>query len=124
MSLNTLSIFEKDSFTLKEFCKTFIKFSDQTAIIAQCYILFSSGNNSYRKLLEKTRGYKGLLFLDEESSKEINFREILQIFDMEFTKIVIRINTEAKDYDITITWKDLEEKYRSLTKDKLISLLT
>ena len=119
----SLSIFEKDSFTLKEFCKTFIKFSDQTAVIAQCYILFSSGNNSYRKLLEKTRGYKGLLCLDEVSSKEINFREILQIFDMEFTKIVIRINTEAKDYDITITWNDLEEKCHGLTKDKLIGLL-
>ena len=42
---------------------------------------------------------------------------------MEFTKLVIRINTEAKDYDITITWKDLEEKYCSLTKDKLIDIL-
>jgi hypothetical protein len=119
-----MSIFEKDSFSLKEFCKTFIKFSDQVSIISKCYILFASGNNNYRKLLNDTRRYKGLLCLDEISSKEINFREILQIFDMEFTKLVIRINTEAKDYDIYITWKDLEDKFHNLTKDKLIGLLT
>lgn len=118
-----MSIFEKDSFTLKEFCKTFIKFSDEISIISKCYLFFTSGKNNYRELLEKTRRYKGLLFLDEISSKEINFREILQIFDMEFTKLVIRIKTEAKDYDITITWKDLEEKCHGLTKDKLIDLL-
>jgi hypothetical protein len=118
----TLSeIFDKENFTLKELCQiiknikyipncsnTFIEISN-IKIISDCYIKFSSCNNSYNKLLECTRNNKGYLCINK-NNKIIYFREILQILDMEFTKLVIRIKTEPKNYDIIISWKDFEEK--------------
>jgi hypothetical protein len=29
---------------------------------------------------------------------------------MEFTKLVIRINTDCKNYDVNVSWDDFEDK--------------
>jgi len=76
--------------------------------ISYCYILFSSNNSNYRKFLITSRNNKGFLF--KINNKIINVREILQIFDLEFTKLIIRIKTECNNYDIHITWDDFENK--------------
>ncbi len=110
------SIFEKQSFTLKELCKTFISTNIDESIIniINCYLEFSSGRPNYKKYLEYVRGNKGI-FLNNKFS----FREMLMIFDLEFTKLVIRIKTDPKDYDITITWDDFNNKIKNITKDDL-----
>jgi len=131
------SIFEKNKFTLKELCNFIInsKINDEYINkelfsgvqtkentidydniinkqilneIAYCYILFSSNNSNYRKFLINSRNNKGFLF--KTNNKIINLREILQIFDLEFTKLIIRIKTECNNYDIHITWDDFENK--------------
>jgi len=118
------TIFNKEYFTLKELCETFKKINDKCPlifsevcneleninIIADCYIKFSSGDKNYIKLLKKTRNYKCYLLTDKSNNKNIYFREILQFLDIEFTKLVIRIKTEPKNYDIIISWKEFEDK--------------
>ena len=109
------SIFEKESFTLKELCNTFILNNIDKPIldIINCYLDFSSGSSNYKKYLHETRFNKGI-FLNN-----ISFREMLQMFDLEFTKLVIRIKTEPKDYDIKITWDEFNNKMKNVSKDEL-----
>jgi hypothetical protein len=109
------SIFEKESFTLKELCSTFILNNIDKPIldIINCYLDFSSGNLNYKKYLQETRFNKGI-FLNN-----ISFREMLQMFDLEFTKLVIRIKTEPKNYDIKITWDEFNNKMKNVNKDQL-----
>jgi len=117
------TIFNKEKFSLKELCETiknikyisnychnnYIEISNIN-IIADCYIKFSSGDESYIKLLNNTRNYKCYLLTNKTTNKDIYFREILQNLDMEFTKLVIRIKTEPKNYDIIVSWKEFEQK--------------
>jgi hypothetical protein len=123
--INNDSIFEKESFTLKELCKTFIlndnkdKYGnpiiEQSIIdIINCYLEFSSGNLNYKKYLQQVRLNKGMFL-----NNNVSFREMLQIFDLEFTKLVIRIKTEPKNYDIIINWDDFHSKIKNINKDKL-----
>ena len=79
------SIFDKDSFTLKELCGLF-KNND----ISECYINFSSANNNYRHFLNKARNTKENILYSDEYKKYISFREILQCFDPEFNKLIIK----------------------------------
>jgi len=120
------SIFEKDSFTLKELCNTFILNKDKKDIygeniinqsivdIINCYLAFSSCNSNYKKYLCNVRGTKGLFL-----KNNVSFREMLMIFDLEFTKLVIHIKTEPEDYDITITWDEFNNKMKNTNKDEL-----
>ena len=116
-----MSIFDKDSFTLKEFCifllniKNFSYFTEIYGIM-MCYINFSSGNNNYRKFLINTRNNKGIIYIDKLNNKKIILRELLQLFDFEFTKLVIRIKTDCKNYDINISWIDFEDKLENISK--------
>ena len=117
------TIFNKEKFSLKELCEAvknikyisncchnnYIEISNINTV-ADCYIKFSSGDESYIKLLNNTRNYKCYLLTNKTTNKDIYFREILQNLDMEFTKLVIRIKTEPKKYDITVSWKEFEEK--------------
>jgi hypothetical protein len=132
------TIFNKDIFTLKELCY-FIKnnkikneyvgniWSDDLNIINKttldnilnCYLLFSSNNEEYRFYLNNTRNNKG--FLLYTNNKIINLREILQILDLEFTKLVIRIKTEPKNYDISISWEEFEKNVH-ISKNDLMNL--
>jgi hypothetical protein len=123
--INNDSIFEKESFTLKELCKTFIlndnkdKYGnpiiEQSIIdIINCYLDFSSGNLNYKKYLQRVRLNKGMFL-----NNNVSFREMLQIFDLEFTKLVIRIKTEPKNYDIIINWDDFHSKIKNVNKDEL-----
>jgi hypothetical protein len=109
------SIFEKESFTLKELCSTFILNNIDKSIldIINCYLYFSSGSSNHKKYLQEIRFNKGI-FLNN-----VSFREMLQMFDLEFTKLVIRIKTEPKDYDIKITWNEFNDKMKNVNKDQL-----
>jgi hypothetical protein len=116
------SIFEKDSFTLKELCYIFLfKNIDNINDICNCYINFSSDNKKFRDYLQYTRGDRG--FIQLSNDKFIYFREILQIFDYEFNKLVIRISTNPKKYDILITWNDFENKIKNITKNDIKSFI-
>ena len=121
-----MNIFEKESFTLKEFCNTFyiknennLFYSEIINNIIHCYILFSSDNQNYRKYLKKARENVGRIYLSEDYDKYINFREILQLFDMEFTKLIIRIKTDSKKYDINVSWNDFEKTVKNIKKSDL-----
>ena len=124
--MNNNSIFEKESFTLKELCNIFILYKDKKDeygenIINQsindiinCYLAFSSCSSNYKKYLHNVRGTKGLFL-----KNNVSFREMLMIFDLEFTKLIIRIKTDLKDYDITITWDEFNHKMKNTNKDEL-----
>ncbi len=133
-----MNIFDKETFTLKELCY-FIqnnKIKNDYIIlnsinvysiynIAKCYILFSSNNmdlKNYKRLLLETRHDKGFL-IKSKNNKKINFREILQEFDMEFTKLIIRIKTEPNNYNININWNDFENKI-GISKYELLDIFT
>jgi hypothetical protein len=116
------SIFEKDSFTLKELCNIFLSKNIENIIdICTCYINFSSNNKKFREYLQITRSNRG--FLQISNDKSIYFREILQILDHEFNKLVIRISTTSKKYDILITWNDFENKIKNITKNDIKSFM-
>ena len=122
------SIFNKELFTLKELCillfnTEYVNNNKQLRDIILCYINFSSGNNDYFKYLLMTRLSKGIIYINEEQNKILNFRELLQIFDMEFTKLVIRIKTECKNYDIYISWNDFEEKTKNISKSDFMEFI-
>ena len=123
-----MSIFNNTSFTLKELCSLFlltdknnyyyeenIKVNKYNELrnIANCYTKFASNNNEYRIFL-KVRINKGFMFSFENNN--INFREILQTFDMNFNKLMIRINIDSEDYNVRITWDDIENKVKGFTK--------
>jgi len=125
-----MSVFNNTSFTLKELCSLFllknkynyydeentkVKKYNELRDIANCYIKFTSNDNEYRKFL-KVRLYKGFIFSSE--NKNINFREILQIFDMNFNKLMIKINIDSQDYNVRITWDDIEKQVKGFNKIK------
>jgi hypothetical protein len=119
-----MSIFDKESFTLKELCTLLLNTKkiyqyDEIYNICLCYINFSSDNKNYRTYLSKTRSDKGIIYIDNLNNKKLIFRELLQMFDMEFTKLVITIKTECKNYDIYISWSDFEEKTKNISKLEL-----
>ena len=143
---NYISIFDKEYFTLKELCNLFMEINnnlnfpsnkirsyyrkiiidqdildfDEVSNIYECYMNFSSGNKKYRDFLINTRSTRGLIIIN---NKNIYFREILQEFDTNFNKLVIRINTESSNYDITISWEEFENKVKILTKKELEGII-
>ena len=109
------SIFDNDSFTLKELCNIFLlKNIVSIHNICNCYINFSSKNEKFRNYLVNTRSDRCLL--EFNNGKSIYFREILQIFDSDFNKLVIRISTNPKNYDIVVTWDEFESKIKNISK--------
>jgi hypothetical protein len=116
------SIFEKDSFTLKELCNIFLsKNIDNINDICSCYMNFSSNNKKFRDYLQNTRNNRGFIQLSNDIS--IYFRELLQTFDHEFNKLVIRISTNPKNYDISVKWTDIESNFKNITKDDIKSFI-
>lgn len=125
-----MSIFNNTSFTLKELCALFmldIKYNyyneenekfikyNELKNISICYTKFTSDDNEYRKFLG-VRLNKGLMFSID--NRNINFREILQIFDANFNKLMIRISIHSQDNNIRITWDDIEKQSKGFTKIK------
>ena len=116
------SIFEKDSFSLKELCYIFLlKNIDNINGICNCYLNFSSDNKKFRDFLQNTRSDRG--FIQLSNDKSIYFRELLQTFDHEFNKLVIRISTYPRNYDISIRWADIESKIKNITKNDIKSFI-
>lgn len=118
-----MTIFDNESFTLKEFCNTVKKInSDELNNIVDLYITFSSGNN-YRILFGQFKNIYGLFFYSELLKKNIYFREILQTLDPEFNKLIVRIKTNPVNYDIVITWDEFEKKIKGITKDDIKKMI-
>ena len=118
-----MSIFIKNNFSLKELCDTFsdIKESGMEQII-NCYLLFSSGNPKYKRYLSDAQQNSGIKFICQINNKIIPFREVLQRFDDNFNKVIIRIRTIEKDNDVIISWKDIEDNITGLTKEIMENL--
>ena len=126
-------IFEKDEFTLKEFCNYFINninkinYSEKLKIhedildICKCYIYFSSNNKKYRKYLQRARICPCYIYIN--SKKRLSIREILQIYDFDFCKLVIRINVDTHNRDIRITWEDLYSRFKNLSKEEFEAIV-
>ena len=119
-----MNIFEKEIFTLKEFCTLFISHEfiynyKELLDISNCYIHFSSNEDDYKKYLKQTRLNKGFLYKVKNEIRDfnINFREILQFFDIHFNKLVIQIKIEKNNYDIHISWKDIENNIHGFNKE-------
>lgn len=114
-----MSIFDKEVFTLRELCFEFKKINNDTINnIANFYLLFSSGTFN-RKLLPNIQCTSGLIIKNLNINKSLYFRIILQTFDLEFNKAIVRIKIEPKKYDIHISWKDFEDKIEGYTKNDL-----
>ena len=112
-----MSVFDKEVFTLRELCFEFKKINnDIINNIANFYLLFSSGTFN-RKLLPNIQYSSGLIIKNLNINKSLYFRIILQTFDLEFNKAIVRIKTEPKKYDIHVSWKDFEDKIEGYTKN-------
>ena len=118
-----MSIFIKDNFSLKELCDTFsdIKENGMEQII-NCYLLFSSGNPKYKRYLSDAQQNNGIKFVCQTNNRIIPFREVLQRFDDNFNKVIIRIRTVERDNDIIISWEDIENNITGLTKEIMENL--
>ena len=118
-----MSIFIKDNFSLKELCDTFsdIKENGMEQII-NCYLLFSSGNPKYKKYLSDAQQNNGIKFVCKINNRNISFREVLQRFDDNFNKVIIRIRTVERDNDIIISWEDIENNINGLNKEIMENL--
>ena len=118
-----MSIFIKDNFSLKELCDTFsdIKENGMEQII-NCYLLFSSGNPKYKRYLSDAQQNNGIKFVCQINNRNISFREVLQRFDDNFNKVIIRIRTVERDNDIIISWEDIEDNITGLTKEIMENL--
>jgi len=118
-----MSIFIKDNFSLKELCNTFsdIKENGMEQII-NCYLLFSSGNPKYKRYLIDSQQNNGIKFICQTNNRIIPFREVLQRFDDNFNKVIIRIRTIERDNDIIISWEDIENNINGLTKEIMENL--
>ena len=113
------SIFDKNTFTLRELCLEIKKKNKELLNnIADFYLLFSSGTLD-RKMLAKVQYNPGLIYKNTILNKNIYFRIILQTFDIQFSKIILRIKSEPKKYDVNISWIEFETKIEGYTKDDL-----
>lgn len=125
--IKDMMIPEYPSQIINSFSKDYYSASRQALVgatevynIYECYMNFSLGNEKYRNFLKNTRINRGLIIIN---NKKIYIREILQLLDTNFNKLVIRINTKSSNYDITISWTEFENKVKNLTKKELEALI-
>ena len=116
-----MSIFEQEIFTLYELCKEFYSFIELQDIIS-CYLFFTSNHSNYRLYLQQSRQNKGIICFSDTKQKYISFREILQIFDPDFNKLMIRIHVNPRIYTIHISWTDFDQYDIGITKEKLYTI--
>ena len=118
-----MSIFIKNNFSLKELCDTFSDIKeDGMEQIINCYLLFSSGNAKYKRYLNDAQKNNGIKFVCQINNRNISFREVLQRFDDNFNKVIIRIRTVERDNDIIISWEDIENNINGLNKEIMENL--
>ncbi len=119
-----MDLFEKDEFTLKELCYYFInninkinilrrsQIQDELLNVCTCYLLFTSDDKRYRKYLLKSRYSQCIIYFNER--EKISIREILQHFDFEFNKLIVRINVEKNNRDIVVSWKSIYDRFKKI----------
>ena len=123
------NFFEKSSFTLRELCFLQLKLlqklpycelsqSEYHALyqICQCYLFFTENDKRYLDYLIYTRSHYGTI---SYNNYVIRFRLILQEFDDEFNKLVIRIRTDKNDNNIQIDWNTYNECFPNFSKEIL-----
>ena len=126
-------IFGKDEFTLKEFCNYFInninkiRYSDKLKIhedilhVCKCYMYFSSNNKNYIKYLQKARVCPCYIYINNK--KKLSIREILQVYDFDFCKLIVRISVNTHDNNIKVKWQDLYNRFKNISKEELEDLI-
>lgn len=124
-----MDIFKEEEFTLKELCYYFInninkinlfqrsKIHNELLDVCKCYILFTSNDSKYRKYLYRARASYCCVYSD--NLEKIYIREILQYFDFDFNKLIVRISVEKNNNDIKVSWKQVLERYKN-TDDLII----
>lgn len=123
------NFFEKSSFTLRELCFLQLKLLQKLPYcellkneyhslykICQCYLFFTENDKRYLDYLIYTRSHYGNI---SYNNYVIRFRLILQEFDDEFNKLVIRIRTDKNDNNIQIDWNIYNECFPNFSKEIL-----
>ena len=123
------NFFEKSSFTLRELCFLQLKLLQKLPYcelsqneyhslykICQCYLFFTENDKRYLDYLIYTRSHYGTI---SYNNYVIRFRLILQEFDDEFNKLVIRIRTDKNDNNIQIDWNIYNECFPNFSKEIL-----
>jgi hypothetical protein len=132
------NFFEKSSFTLRELCFIQLKLlqklsysnlnnlnnlNDFTYLeheslykICQCYLYFIENDKKYLDYLIYTRSHYGLI---SYNNHVIRFRLILQEFDDDFNKLVVRIRPDKNKRYIQIDWNAYNECFPNFPKEML-----
>jgi hypothetical protein len=123
------NFFEKSSFTLRELCFLQLKLLQKLPYcelsqneyhslyqICQCYLFFTENDKRYLDYLIYTRNHSCTIYYNNHV---IPFRLILQEFDDEFNKLVIRIRTYKNDNNIQIDWNTYNECFPNFSKEIL-----
>ena len=124
------NFFEKSSFTLRELCFIQLKLLQKLSYfesakyeyhslyqICQCYLFFIENDKRYLNHLTYTRSHYGTISFE---NYVIRFRLILQEFDDEFNKLVIRIRPDKNDNNnIQIDWNTYNECFPDFPKETL-----
>ena len=117
-------VFNICGITLKELCYYFInninkinilrrsQIQDELLNVCTCYLLFTSDDKRYRKYLLKSRYSQCIIYFNER--EKISIREILQHFDFEFNKLIVRINVEKNNRDIVVSWKSIYDRFKKI----------
>ena len=129
LSLIISNFFEKSSFTLRDLCFIQIKLLQKLSYcesiidkyqslyqICQCYIFFTENDKRYLDYLIYTRSHYGII---SYNNKVIRFRLILQEFDEEFNKLIIRIRPNINKNNIQIDWNTYNQCFPNFSKEIL-----
>ena len=129
------SIFNKSSFSLRDLCFLFLQkikkmctsyqFTNSNEYknikyICHCYLLFTNNDKKYLQYLNWTRINCCPIYIN---NKQVNLRHVLQQFDDEFNKLVIRIRTGKNSNNIIVSWDEYNKKYPNFDKSELYNLL-
>mgnify|MGYP006137033519 FL=1 len=88
--------------------------------ICHCYLLFTNNDKKYLQYLNWTRINCCPIYIND---KKIMLRHVLQNFDHEFNKLVIRIRTSTNNNNINVSWEEYNKKYPNFDKSELYNFL-
>ena len=138
--ISIYDFFKNSSFTLRDLCllqinllkkyknNSYIKYNNNNNIenynyikdICYCYLNFTNNDKKYLNYLVNTRFHNGNIYYNYENNiNTINFKQILQEFDEEFNKLVIRIRTQKNNNIISVEWNKYDETFPYFKKEIL-----